>query len=176
MSVSTYIKRKLHKFYNKIVLEKAPPEYIARGWAIGMFFGCTIPFGLQLLCSIPCSFLFKGSKIGATLGTLITNHFTILIIYPVQCWIGNHIIGGSMTLDKIKSVMQDVLKKQEWSALLDLGSELVASFFIGGFLLAAITTPLTYYGIKKLVINYRNAKEHRKQKRLLKKQLKDQMK
>ena len=57
----------------KIVREKASPEYIARGWAIGMFFGCLIPFGFQLICSIPAAFILKGSKIGATLGTLLTN-------------------------------------------------------------------------------------------------------
>ena len=78
------LKKKLQKMwlkmYIKIVREKATPEYIARGWAIGMFYGCLIPFGFQLICSIPTAFLLKGSKIGATVGTFITNHFTIFVI------------------------------------------------------------------------------------------------
>ena len=75
-----FLKRKLILLYLKIVREKASPEYIARGWAIGMFYGCLIPFGFQLICSIPTAFLLKGSKIGASVGTLITNHFSVFII------------------------------------------------------------------------------------------------
>ena len=72
-----YFRKKLISLYSKIVREKASPEYIARGWAIGMFYGCMIPFGLQLICSIPTALVLRGSKIGAVLGTFITNHFTI---------------------------------------------------------------------------------------------------
>lgn len=80
------VREKLNAFYNRIVGEQATPEYIARGWAIGMFWGCICPFGLQLIFSIPTSFLLKGSKIGATVGTFITNHFTVFLIYPLQTY------------------------------------------------------------------------------------------
>ena len=73
-NVGQWIRKKSRKVYLKIVREKATPEYIARGWSIGMFFGCLIPIGGQLFCSIPTAFLLKGSKIGAVLGTFITNH------------------------------------------------------------------------------------------------------
>ena len=59
------VRRKALRLYLRIVHEKATPEYIARGWAIGMFYGCLIPFGLQLALSIPTAFLLKGSKVGA---------------------------------------------------------------------------------------------------------------
>ncbi|UKI30977.1 MAG: DUF2062 domain-containing protein [Lentisphaeria bacterium] len=144
--------------YSKIVREKASPEYIARGWAIGMFFGCFIPFGLQLVCSIPTAFLLKGSKIGATLGTLITNHFTIFIIYPAQCWAGSHLLGGTLSYHAIETAMADVLKEQSYEALMKIGWELVAAFFLGGALLSVIMTPLTYWFVKNLVIRYRNRK------------------
>ena len=103
MSYRNWFKRKLVWLYRKIVHEKASPEYIARGWAIGMFYGCLIPFGLQLAFSIPTSFILKGSKIGATLGTLITNHVTIFFIYPVQCLVGNRLIGGAVVIDAVGS-------------------------------------------------------------------------
>ena len=95
-------KEKLKNFYNKIVGEQASAEYIARGWAIGMFWGCICPFGFQLLCSIPSSFLLKGSKIGATLGTFITNHFSIFVIYPLQCYVGCLLIGRPVGYADIK--------------------------------------------------------------------------
>ncbi|MDD3885791.1 MAG: DUF2062 domain-containing protein [Victivallaceae bacterium] len=149
------------RLYCRIVREKASPEYIARGWAIGMFFGCVIPFGFQLACSIPCAFLLRGSKIGATLGTLLTNHFTIFFIYPVQCLAGNRILGGDLTYQAAKNAMGSILREQSYEALMKLGGELAAAFFIGGLLLAAFTTPLTYWGVRQLVVRYRLMRERR---------------
>ena len=51
------LKKILTFYYMKAVRDKGTPEYIARGWAIGMFVGFAIPFGLQLAISIPLSFL-----------------------------------------------------------------------------------------------------------------------
>ena len=101
MNLKHWCKRKCFSLYMKIVREKASPEYIARGWAIGMFFGCLIPFGFQLICSIPAAFILKGSKIGATLGTLLTNQVTIFFIYPVQCYVGSRIMGSDLTYSAI---------------------------------------------------------------------------
>jgi uncharacterized protein (DUF2062 family) len=53
MVLGVTIRRWWKKIYAKMVSEKATPEYIARGWAIGMFYGCFIPFGAQLILSIP---------------------------------------------------------------------------------------------------------------------------
>lgn len=160
------LKKKLQKMwlkmYIKIVREKATPEYIARGWAIGMFYGCLIPFGFQLICSIPTAFLLKGSKIGATVGTFITNHFTIFVIYPAQCYAGNKIMGGNLTFAATKQVMKDLLEKQNYDALLALGWDLVIAFFIGGALLTAVMTPVTYIFVKRLVAAFQ-ARKNQKQ-------------
>lgn len=158
MNVKKYIARKYLEICAKIVREKASPEYIARGWAIGMFFGCAIPFGFQLVLSIPAAFLLKGSKIGAAVGTLITNHFTIFIIYPVQCWVGNHLLGGHLSYPEISAALGDVIREQSFDALMRIGGGLVAAFFLGGALFAAVMTPLTYCGVRMLVIHRRNRK------------------
>lgn len=159
MSFGQKLRRMWLRMYMKMVREKASPEYIARGWAIGMFYGCLIPFGFQLICSIPTSFLLKGSKIGAAVGTFFTNHFSIFIIYPVQCWVGNKLMGGNLTYDATVKAMSDVIKKQSYEALLSLGWELVIAFFIGGALLTAIMTPITYVIVKRLVIAFRDRKQ-----------------
>ena len=150
-----YFKRKLLKLYAKIVREKASPEYIARGWAIGMFYGCLIPFGFQLLCSIPTAFVLKGSKIGATVGTLITNHFSVFIIYPVQCHVGLLLMGKTRSMAELKEIMTEVIHASSYEALLGIGTELVAAFFIGGAILTAVMTPVTYFFVRSLVVKYR---------------------
>ena len=151
-------KRYLIRLYARIVREKASPEYIARGWAIGMFYGCLIPFGFQLLCSIPTAFLLKGSKIGASVGTLITNHFSVFIIYPAQCYVGLLLMGKTRSIAELKEIMTGVIHASSYEALWGIGTELVAAFFIGGGILTAIMTPITYFFVKSLVVKYRAKK------------------
>jgi len=146
-----WLKFQLLRYYRKMVREKAPVAYIARGWAIGMFYGCVIPFGFQLALSIPTAFLLRGSKIGATLGTFITNQVTIFVIYPVQCWVGSRLLGSDLSYASIVKALQDVFAEQSWSALMRLGGDLFEAFFLGGALLAAVCVPLTYFGVSALV-------------------------
>ena len=161
------LKYRLKRFYVRAVREKKPPEYIARGWAIGMFIGCAIPFGVQLYISIPLSFFLKGSKIGATLGTLITNPFTILFIYPAQCWFGARLLGKALEYGAITQQMKQMLAAQDWASLCKLSGTMVTSFFVGGFVLAAVMTPLTYYGMLLLVRRYRDERARLRRKRVV---------
>ena len=120
-----------------------------------MFYGCLIPFGFQLLCSIPTAFILKGSKIGATVGTLITNHFSVFIIYPIQCYVGLLLMGKTRSMAELKEIMTGVIHASSYEALLSIGTELVAAFFIGGAILTAVMTPVTYFFVKSLVVKYR---------------------
>lgn len=142
-----------------MVGEEASSSYIARGWAIGMFFGCSIPFGVQLMLSIPCAFILKGSKIGATIGTFITNHFSIFIIYPLQTYGGAKLIGLPLSYDDIKSAMMEVIEKQNYETLLSLGVDIAIAFAVGGLVMALVFTPITYFGVKYLVDKYRAKNE-----------------
>ena len=170
MSVVRWCKKKWRKFYLKIVREKASPEYIARGWSIGMFFGCTIPIGGQLICSIPAAFLLKGSKIGAVLGTFLTNQVTVFFIYPVQCYAGARLLGLDLSYDCIKAKLKDVVSSEGFleclDALKNLAGELAGDFFLGGAIMAAVLTPITYFLVKKMVVGYRIRTQKRRRKRL----------
>lgn len=134
----------------KMLRERLPPEDIAAGWALGMFVGCAIPFGMQLVISIPLAMMMRVSKIGATLGTFITNPVTIFFIYPAQTYIVNRLLfGGSLSYESLAAT------EWSWDAVRRLGGDVMASFFLGGFLLAAVMTPLTYFFVKRLVVRYR---------------------
>jgi len=160
----SWIKWRWARLVARISRDKAPPEFVARGWAIGMFYGCTIPFGFQLILSIPTAVLLKGSKVGATIGTLVTNHFTIFLIYPAQCWAGNKVLGlfgcDVVGVSKIVEELHRVgslsmLSGEFWQALGQLGGSVMGSFFIGGALLALVCTPPTYFGVLRFVRNRR---------------------
>lgn len=152
--------------YAKIVRDNGSPDYIARGWALGMFIGCVIPVFCQLIISVPLSFVFRGSKIGAALGTFITTPPTAIFIYPVQIWVGNRIIDGDLSAhaagDLLRIFSDESLSfAGKWSAFAAMGWDLVAAFFAGGLLWAAVMTPLTYFGVRQLVVRYRRIRAAR---------------
>ena len=169
MSAGQWFKKKWRKFYFKIVREKASPEYIARGWSIGMFFGCLIPIGGQLICSVPAAFLLKGSKIGAVLGTFLTNQITVFFIYPVQCYAGAKLIGLDLSYSDIKIKLKDIVTASNFSefvtATKSLAGDLTVAFFVGGAIMAVVLTPITYVAVKKMVVAYRIRTEKRRKKR-----------
>ncbi|MBP5285064.1 MAG: DUF2062 domain-containing protein [Kiritimatiellae bacterium] len=134
----------------KMVREPLPPEDVAAGWALGVFIGCSIPFGLQLIISIPLSMMMRVSKIGATLGTFITNPVTIFFIYPAQTYMMNRLLfGGSLTFSKLMEV------EWTWTAVRRLGAEAMLSFFLGGIALAIILTPVAYFAVRRYVTVHR---------------------
>ncbi|MBE6358769.1 MAG: DUF2062 domain-containing protein [Lentisphaerae bacterium] len=168
VSEKKIIKRSANKFvrfckymYTKIVRANGSPDYIARGWALGMFVGCVVPVFCQLIVAIPLSFVVRGSKIGAALGTFITTPPTAIFIYPVQIWVGNKLINGDLSADSARRLL-DVFNSEalsfseKWQSFVRLGGDLVAAFFAGGLAWALIMTPLTYFGVRYLVVRYRN--------------------
>ena len=139
-----------HDLKAKMVKDPLPPEDVAAGWALGMFIGCSIPFGFQLIISIPLAMMMRVSKVGATLGTLITNPVTIFIIYPVQTWAVNKVVfNGSLSFQRLMDM------EWTWEAVRRLGVDAMMSFFIGGITLALVLSPITYFTVKRIVIRYR---------------------
>ena len=135
----------------KMVRDPLPPEDVAAGWALGMFIGCAIPFGLQLVVSVPLAMMMRVSKIGATLGTLITNPVTIFVIYPAQTWAVNRLLfGGSLTFQRLMDM------EWTWPSVRHLGAEAMVSFFLGGLALGMIMSPITYFLVRRIVLRHRS--------------------
>ena len=137
-----------HDLRAKMVKDPLPPEDVAAGWALGMFIGCSIPFGLQLIVSVPLAIMMRVSKIGATVGTLITNPVTIFFIYPAQTWVMYNILFGNREMGELPT---------EWTreSVMALSGPVIISFFLGGLALALILSPITYFIVKRIVIRYR---------------------
>ncbi|MBQ9087858.1 MAG: DUF2062 domain-containing protein [Lentisphaeria bacterium] len=167
----SYFRRLFKYYYNKIVRTPGTPEFVARGWALGVAVGCIVPVFCQLIVAIPLSFLFRCSKVGAIGGTFITTPPTAIFIYPVQIWVGNKIINGDLSSDAALRLVEifnsDTISfTQKWSAFADMGMDLVAAFFAGGVVWALVMVPLIYFSVKKSVISYRNMRDNRRKKKL----------
>ena len=134
------------KTVDRMVGDPLPEKSVAAGWALGMFIGCAVPFGFQLIISVPLALVLRVSKIGATLGTFVTNPVTVFIVYPVQTYVANKVIfGGTLSLEKLREA------SWTWEYVRSLGAEAMASFFIGGLALACILAPATYFVVLRIV-------------------------
>lgn len=141
-----------HTLKAKMVKDPLPPEDVAAGWALGIFIGCSVPFGLQLIVSIPLALMMRVSKVGATLGTFITNPVSIFFIYPAQTWAVNRLVfGGTLSFQRL------VEMEWTWVNVRHLGAEAMASFFLGGLALGIVLMPITYFVVKRIVSRHRKS-------------------
>ena len=136
----------------KMVKDPLPPESVAAGWALGVFIGFAIPFGLQLIVSVPLALMMRVSKIGATVGTFVTNPATIFFVYPAQTWVIYNILFGNREMGELPT---------EWSrqTVMSLSGPVIISFFLGGLALALIFSPITYHVVKRIVVRHRRRKQ-----------------
>jgi len=135
----------------KMVRDPLPPESVAAGWALGVFIGFSIPFGLQLIVSVPLALMMRVSKVGATLGTFVTNPATIFFLYPAQTWVVYNLLFGSREMGELPT---------EWTrqTVMALSGPVIISFFLGGLALAMVLSPITYHVVKQIVIRQRRRK------------------
>ena len=142
----------LRNLREKMVRDPLPPESVAAGWALGVFVGFAIPFGLQLVVSVPLALMMRVSKIGATVGTFVTNPATIFFIYPAQTWVVYNLVFGNRDMGELPT---------EWSrrAVMSLSGPVIISFFLGGIALAMVFSPITYHIVKRLVVRHRRRKQ-----------------
>ena len=140
-----------------MVGDPLPPDKVAGGWALGMFIGCSVPFGLQLVVSIPLAFMMRVSKVGATLGTFVTNPVTIFFIYPAQTWAAYNLLFGSREMGALPT---------EWTreSVMALSGPVIISFFLGGLALALVLSPITFFVVRRIVVDFRRRRaEHQRE-------------
>ena len=138
----------------KMVRDPLPPESVAAGWALGVFVGFAIPFGLQLIVSVPLALMMRVSKVGATVATFVTNPATIFFIYPAQTWVVYNLLFGNREMGELPT---------EWSreTVMSLSGPVIISFFLGGLALALVFSPITYHVVKRIVVGHRRRKRGR---------------
>lgn len=157
ISIVKRLRISLRRLHKRMVKEPLPPEDIAAGWALGVCIGCAIPFGMQLVISVPLAIMCRISKVGATLGTLISNPVTVFVLYPAQTYIAGRVVfGKSMSFERLMDT------EWTWQAVRQLGVETIASFFLGGIFLAIVMTPLTYIAVKRMVMRHRERNAQKK--------------
>jgi uncharacterized protein (DUF2062 family) len=126
-------------------------EGIARGAAIGLFFGLLVPFG-QMPLAAGVAFLLHANLPMAVAGTFVTNPFTSAAIYYFAYRLGLLLIGADSVPVIDASLLHD--DPQQVGGWFDVWSERIVRLgkplFVGLFTLASISALLSYFGISWL--------------------------
>ncbi|WP_457677536.1 DUF2062 domain-containing protein [Thermovibrio sp.] len=139
------IKRTLSpKFYLEKLLElKDRPDETAKGLALGVFIGFLPIIGFQVIVAVSLALLARASKVAAAIGTHVTNPWTTIPILIIDYYVGCLLLGRHACTPKIDF--------SSFSSLLNSGKEILIPMFVGGIVLGAIFSVLSYFGMKKLL-------------------------
>lgn len=155
----------IKRAYLKMLRRSNPPEYVARGIAIGLFTAFFIPFSVQMPTAFLISFWLRASRIAALLFTWITNPFSIPFIYPIQCYIGSKIIQQPLTYSYIKHHLAAIIETPSLKLIAELGTELVFSFLVGGLLFGSIAAIIGYHASLPWIRLHHKKRDRRKERR-----------
>lgn len=170
--------------YFKLLRTNDNPRSIAMGVGLGLFIGFLIPIGFQTIVAFPMAFLFKANKILAVSFTWVTNYVTVFFIYPIQCYIGGLIIFRPIELSALRSTFKVALGTIKeiskecgfWESFyktiqvfLNLGSDIVITFIVGGLLFGLISGIAGYCLTYGAVIRYKESRRQKMRQKLMSK-------
>jgi uncharacterized protein len=159
-------KRTFRYYYLKFIRLKGDPQSLARGTAIGTFFGITPIIPFHTVINLVVTFLTRTSTIASLLATIIVcNPLTYVPQYYFSTVIGNAVTPYNFTWERIRSVLDILLAKpgimESLEALAGLGYEAIIVLLVGGSILALPFTVASYVLSLRLFIKIREKRKKR---------------
>ena len=149
---------------------RGDPGSLARGVALGTFIGITPTIPLHTVSIIALSFPLRASKISSLLAAVVvSNPLTFFPTYYLSWLIGDRLLPGILTWDKIDAIMLAISSGTGYmttiSQMGNLGLDALTVLLLGGCLLAL---PLTVAGYFFSLNFFRIVAEKRKRRQTLK--------
>jgi len=139
-------KVRFKKFYRKIMRINDSPQKIARGVAIGVFWGVMPTFGLAILFSVPTAILLRANKMASILSSFISNPLTTPLFLGFGYKIGEYILNSPK--NNIPSLSWKIIKTEYlW--------EISKSLLIGTTILAIVISLSAYTVTLKIIQRHR---------------------
>ncbi|MBN1655709.1 MAG: DUF2062 domain-containing protein [Deltaproteobacteria bacterium] len=130
------------------------PEALARGLAVGFFFGVSFFWGFQIVLAVLVSFLIRGNKVVAAAMTAVSNPLTSLPIYSFCYFVGHLLIGGRDRIPDF-SVVHSV------EGFLKIGPHFFITMLVGTTVVGLVGALLIYASSERLLQALRG-RMHRK--------------
>lgn len=149
--------RSLRYYYHRLVRLRSSPGEIARGLAIGVFFGCLPMFGLQMILSLAAATLLRGYRIAAAAATWISNPFTYFPLYAFGFQVGRATLG----YHHVAFPEEGVPSLNHLSAL---GGDFLTALFFGCAVVGAVLSFCSYWACLYVVQRARQRRSSSRKK------------
>jgi len=154
-------------YYLRFIRLKGDPRTIARGAAIGTFFGTTPTIPFHTVSLLVCAPLLRGNMVAAfIMSVLMCNPLTYVPQYYFAWLIGNKLTPYDLSWARISSVL-DILRahagfEKSLHAISQLGFDAVIVMLVGGVVLAIPFAIVAYFGTLRffLALQKKSAKRH----------------
>ena len=130
------------------------PEALARGLAVGVFFGASFFWGLQIALAVLVAHLVRGNKVVAAAMTAVSNPLTNLPLYGLSYLVGHLLIGGQDPLPDFGAV-------HSIQGFLALGPHFFVTMLVGTTLVGAVGAVVVYVSSSRLLATIRRWHERR---------------
>lgn len=118
---------------------QSSPEQLARGLAVGIFWGSFPFFGTQMVVSIALATLVRGNKFMAALGTWVSNPVTDGPIFFFNFQVGRWLLQDWRINDPNFQFEQNLMQRS---------SEFFATLLTGCLIVGSVSSVLAYVGGK----------------------------
>lgn len=142
------MKSQWDKWLNFIKDQSGTPDQIAGGVAIGCFFGLFLPPGTQIFAALAVATYLGCNRILAICTTWITNPFTMPVIYTFYIILGSKLTGTPFP----EYIPNNLEELWNWMFVDRYPGMIFYQFVSGAFLISIITTYISYYLVKRLVL------------------------
>lgn len=156
-------------YYLKFLRLKGDPVTLARGVAVGIFVGITPTIPLHTALIILLAPLLGGNLIAALVSaTVVSNPLTFAPQYYLSWLIGDFILPGKLTWERLKSALDLILSdagfRESLSIIFHLGRDAALVIVLGGVLLAL---PFTLAGYLLSLKLFKKIRDKRREKHIL---------
>jgi len=156
-----------------MIHQRASPEAIARGLAIGLVITFTPTVGIQIPLAILFATLFNANRLSAVLPVWLTNVLTVPPTYAFTYWVGSHFIRTSaktpmqlmQTLTKRMSRHEFYLLHRHFKEFFELGREVFLPMMVGGLLVGGTVGLISYPITLRIIRHHRARRKARLQRR-----------
>jgi uncharacterized protein (DUF2062 family) len=138
------------------------PHRIALAFALGVFMGISPLLGLHYIGGFFLAWLLRLNKLVTLIGVSVNNPWTIVPISSFSVWVGAKLIGIKQVLPEVdwKNVtLTNIIGRfAHMDNFIDMVNKLMpllASFFVGSFVICIIAAIASYFIIQILAAKYR---------------------
>jgi len=134
----------MRTWLRKLIKVRDTPEAIARGLAVGFFFGVSLLWGLQLVLAVLGAHLIRGNKVIAGAMTAISNPLTNLPLYGICYFVGARLVGGMHPIP-------DLGQLRTLEGFLQLGPGFLLRIAVGTTVVGLVGAVILYFSSRRII-------------------------